>query len=274
MVETCPTCGDEFGDDVAMKSHHKQVHGESIAGVKVECDYCGDEFRRTKSHVERTENNFCSRKCRDSWREDEWEHPSKGEQRAERYEVDCSNCGDVAKEVTEWYRDQHDVFFCDHSCKSEYQSEHRGRDWAYNSNGEEVECAWCEDSFVLPQSRVTRAEYNFCSHKCNGMWKSENLSGENSPLWEGGRPKDYGNAWRNLREEVLERDDYKCVICGISNEAHIQKDGAGLHVHHVRPILDSEGDILDDKSGLVTLCRQHHFEWEGVPLRPDLATSQ
>jgi RNA polymerase subunit RPABC4/transcription elongation factor Spt4 len=42
----CPTCGrDDFSDERAMRIHHKQVHGDSLAdrGDRYRCPVCGRE---------------------------------------------------------------------------------------------------------------------------------------------------------------------------------------------------------------------------------------
>lgn len=51
---------------------------------------------------------------------------------------------------------------------------------------------------------------------------------------------------RKLRYQILKRDGFKCVICGRS-----QKDGAKLHVDHIKPV--SKGGKTEE-SNLRTLC--------------------
>lgn len=76
---------------------------------------------------------------------------------------------------------------------------------------------------------------------------------------------DYGDNWHHQRKAARDRDDDTCQICGKeSNERH-------LDVHHIRPI--KSFDSLEDANtldNLITLCRSCHFEWEGIPLRPDM----
>jgi len=47
-----------------MNSHHKQAHGESLVKEVVECDRCGKETEKRKSHLEKHENHYCSRDCK------------------------------------------------------------------------------------------------------------------------------------------------------------------------------------------------------------------
>ena len=58
-------------------------------------------------------------------------------------------------------------------------------------------------------------------------------------------------AWSNVREYIIERDDYKCQDCGIFSM------NIGLVVHHVNPIFMG-GD--NDPENLVTLCVPCHKE--------------
>lgn len=102
-------------------------------------------------------------------------------------------------------------------------------------------------------------------------------SGENHPRWKGGREgyEYYGAEWPRQREKALERDDYQCVDCGMSQAEHRSEYDTGLHVHHQRPIREyinsetltrSEGNQL---SNLVTLCHACHGKWESLPVQLD-----
>jgi hypothetical protein len=51
---------------------------------------------------------------------------------------------------------------------------------------------------------------------------------------------------------VRQRDEYKCVRCGMTNDEHQEKNGKSLDVHRVIP-----GSYYDVQ-GCVTLCRACH----------------
>ncbi|PKM92385.1 MAG: HNH endonuclease [Euryarchaeota archaeon HGW-Euryarchaeota-1] len=53
------------------------------------------------------------------------------------------------------------------------------------------------------------------------------------------------------KEEILKRDDYKCVICGRG-----KKDGVDLHIDHIKP-KDFGGEATIENGQ--TLCAQHNF---------------
>lgn len=66
----------------------------------------------------------------------------------------------------------------------------------------------------------------------NKGMKFPERSGENSPAWRGGitplREKiKRTNEWKRWIKSVLERDDYRCVWCGVNNNR--------LHVDHIKP---------------------------------------
>ena len=53
------------------------------------------------------------------------------------------------------------------------------------------------------------------------------------------------------KKEILKRDGYKCVICGVGRE-----NGADLHVDHIKP--KDMGGLATIENGQ-TLCSQHNF---------------
>ena len=108
----------------------------------------------------------------------------------------------------------------------------------------------------------------FCDHECQGHWLSENWSGSDHPNWEGGNSQIvYGSGWKYAREKALDRDNHCCVICGATKEDKPKR----IDVHHI-----SHVESFDDRSNahelenLVTLCRSHHRQWEGIPVKPDV----
>ncbi len=62
---------------------------------------------------------------------------------------------------------------------------------------------------------------------------------------------DYRRRWQLVRRHVLERDGYRCVMCG--------KPGR-LEVDHVTPMQREPGQDPFDPNGLQALCRNCHIE--------------
>lgn len=142
----------------------------------------------------------------------------------------------------------------------------------------EVPCTWCGSSLDRHPYRVEKYGRCYCDQECQGKWLSENVTGEDHPLYEGGERwvSKFGPMWHKKRKERLEMDGYSCVVCGKSNEEHIEDVGKGLHVHHLIPrkefINDENKDIEEANTmdNLVTLCSKHHRKVEsGLMEVPD-----
>nr|ADE29205.1 HNH endonuclease [uncultured virus] len=102
-------------------------------------------------------------------------------------------------------------------------------------------------------------------------WLSEQRQGDRNPMagktgpdhhnWKESKTDSHlyqTKAWRELRQEALERSNSKCEACGSEER---------LVGHHVIP-LSSGGEPLDINNVSI-LCRSCHMEWEGLFLAPD-----
>jgi len=76
---------------------------------------------------------------------------------------------------------------CDYSSKDK-----RGvaAHWRHNHSGilpwMETECDYCGETFKKQESERKQSENDFCSQECNNKWLSENKTGCESNLWDGG----------------------------------------------------------------------------------------
>lgn len=180
---------DDFSSEKGMKQHHKIVHGESIAGIEVECDWCGDSTRVTAEQND-SGRTFCDKWCYGEWQS---EHTT-GENNplwGGRIEVECDWCGEVTERMECHVRGEHN--FCDYECHGKYRSEHMTGESSVRWEGGpiEVECAWCGAPKEVQRSRDRRNENHFCDIECHGKWMSDYWSGgpgdmpsgERHPLW-------------------------------------------------------------------------------------------
>lgn len=104
-------------------------------------------------------------------------------------------------------------------------------------------------------------------------------SGPRNRAWEGGyEDRYYGPNWSEQRKRALERDDFRCQMpgCNLTREKHRELYDRDLTVHHLIPIREFDDDLgvghkqANRLENLVTLCLEHHSEWEHMaPLRPD-----
>jgi DEAD/DEAH box helicase domain-containing protein len=84
-------------------------------------------------------------------------------------------------------------------------------------------------------------------------------------------PLDYGAEWPRIREEVLDRDDYTCRLCGASPRlGHSDKTRGRLEVHHLTPLRSFLAQyprpvalrLAHAPENLLTLCAMCHKKVE------------
>jgi len=266
---------DDFTTERGMKIHHSRVHGESIAGVRVECAWCGKDKRVDNHLTDRNERFFCGSGCKGAWQSEnisgEEHHCWKPlvmiecEACGEGFEVEahaadgrrfCSNqCGGLAgkdnpmwdggKEATEcdhcssvYHVDPCDVDgtrFCSEKCKHQWQSEHLVGAATHNWKG----------GMVTDKCEYCGGEYEiypavadnqrFCSRECFGKWYRGRYAGEQHHNWGGGDLV-YGEGWtERKRRLVRKRDGHVCRVCGKTESTHLKEHGKRHTVHHIIP---------------------------------------
>ena len=104
------------------------------------------------------------------------------------------------------------------------------------------QCLNCGIEFEIKRTTTM----NCCSMKCRFEYQNKNRVDRNYY-----RTYD----WRKTRIETLERDEYKCCICGNGN--------IELNVHHKIPVSKGGHDTLDN---LETLCIECHREVHGYKI--------
>ena len=295
----CPTCGrSDFANRQGMKTHHKKIHGKSLANT-IDCDWCGTTFERRPAVVKENDHNFCGDDCRGEWL-------SKTNSGADNHSwvgyetTTCKNCGDTFEHKPH----MHPVF-CDMGCRDDYKRDHGDECNFWKGGMVEIECERCGDEFKTYPSRVGRKKY--CSNAClknkvelkcewcdsvfeevasnanrrtccsRECWTKLRISrpSEEQPNWRGGHSGyDYGENWYSQRRKARKRDHYSCQVCG-RDERQLGKIPSCHHVTKLRHYRDNydapewyeRGNRLDN---LILLCEQHHKKWEGIPLRPQV----
>lgn len=103
-------------------------------------------------------------------------------------------------------------------------------------------CLVCDAEFTIHSRQYTK---KYCSEDCSN--KAERLFGDkrNVDLNYKNQIRFGGNQFK-----VLERDEYKCVMCGNTHQ---------LIVHH-KDFSGNSDNINNDMTNLVTLCRSCHVK--------------
>lgn len=173
----------------------------------------------------------------------------------------CEHCGDeyeVRPSKAENSR------FCSKSCLA---SSRTGSDNAHPNAGKRatLNCEWCGMEYEVYLSNEDRSR--FCSRECLGRHHRDVRSGEDSPLWNGGRVEWRGPNWDEQRQKAIERDDEECVECGFEQSKHRDAYGQELNVHHIKDFSSYDGDYKEANklNNLVTLCQECHGLYEHLP---------
>jgi len=148
------------------------------------------------------------------------------------------------------------LHFCSNECHGKWKAENLIREnHPTFIERTKVNCAFCGKALERRKHEIERSKNFFCSVKCNGKWKAENLRGEKIYNWKGGYLPYYGENWLTQRRLAWERDNYTCQRCGK------EKTTRNPDVHHIKPFRTfglknyKEANQLDN---LVCLCNKCH----------------
>lgn len=253
----CPTCGDTFNDKGGMRYHHARVHGESIAGDLITCDYCGATERRNPAKINHSGGVYCSPECQHKGRRVEIP-------KAELYDLywgqqmttyDIGEKYGVANSVVKNRMKEHGIPMVGAGKHHDawlfrmvpYEWKYR----EYVSRGKSI-YQIAEENGVY-QGWVRRYFHEIGIPVRNGKFRSDKRLAK--------QEYDYGPEWPAIRQRRLERDNHTCQGCGAADTL--------FHVHHIVPFRTFEDrDEANRLSNLVTLCVNCHNRWEGVPLKP------
>jgi len=179
-----------------------------------------------------------------------------------KVEKKCDNCGRVFKSYGPQNRR-----FCSRDCYLKYmRSDDSVGDTKFtgenNPNFRRVrrKCKNCDNVFEAPVWMIEEGKGKFCSKECFDEWWSEPT---NHPNWKGDKTK-YGytsrKKWKQVREEVLQRDNYRCQYCGRTLSENFKEFGESINVHHIEPFKETK---THEKSNLITLCSSCHGKQHG-----------
>lgn len=233
----------DFEKDIRCKDGHRGVckkcrQKQRNNKYELICEICGKKFKSYKK-----EAKYCNAKC--------W-HSS------QRVKTKCSYCGKEIEVIKSKF-EKFEYFYCNQDCRSKHlkilmQGEN-------NPNYSRVlyKCDGCNKEIYIYPYKIKSQKHIFCSKECYKENIGKFYTGENNTNWNENltleerelkrRYPDYYK-WRN---EVYERDNYTCQICGS------RKSGT-LIAHHLNGYNWDIEHRTDINNG-ITLCTRCHNEF-------------
>jgi len=190
----CPTCEDSFDNTHGMKIHHSRIHGESIAGELVNCEYCDDSYREKPGRVERS--SYCSKECNNLAKKEVTgeDHPLYS-----RENLTCEQCGNEYS-VKQYRID--DSRFCSPECRHNWLSSRVGEDHPLYDGGE-------HNKYKQRDWRIFSKKYRDWVGECENCGNSERKlqTHHDEPISMGGHL--YDNTFTVLCTECHYGDFYR-----------------------------------------------------------------
>lgn len=231
----CPTCGRAFERIGTMRAHHSRMHGDRLPNRR--CEGCDSTFYDPKGELK-----FC-----DSCNAFAGEH--NGNWRDAKEVGECIVCG----EEFSYYPSEKPGKFCAECYRDPEVSGNPPQEW-WGEGSRTVECAYCEAEFTVYRWKAENQDVFFCGRDCYARWLSEERGPEAAPR------NAYGLYWQSARKQTLERDEFTCQRCGVTEE----ELGESLHVHHILPVkIFNEPHKAHTLDNLISLCSSCHrkVEW-------------
>lgn len=128
--------------------------------------------------------------------------------------------------------------------------------------GETEKCEECNSEVPIEPWEREWKDMFFCDMDCKAEFQ-RGKGGEGHPTWKGGYGNYYGPSWYEVREEVIDRDNSSCRICG-KGEEEIGREPDVHHIVSVREYRNEYGDpdLANRPENLITLCPSHHHKVE------------
>jgi len=252
--KTCEVCGEKYKPFRRGKvsesrfcsrkcqgiAHSRELSGENhpLWGGRgkhkiIKCKLCGKEFKKFDSD----KSEYCSGKCSRASRKIKKKcvgcHKEFEVLYGKRKQIYCSSECLIRSSKVERI-----CLTCGHSFvtnRNETKKYCSMRCWARARIGDKnshwqggdvlIKCVACGIEFGVPKHRHLLSKY--CSKKCRAVHYKKLFSKEGNPNWAGGKIKWRGKNWSKQRLRALERDEYRCQLCG--------SEDVRLEVHHIIP---------------------------------------
>lgn len=257
-TRTCEHCSTEFQCHDTREGRGKFCSKECQKAAQREvlvCPGCGEKFSVRASRAD--SRKYCSAECNPECNATPTDCPScdrtfstpggmkvhhaaaHGEKLGQ-VELICANCG----EAFQTRRDRADTReYCSAVCQQEHHTT-------------TIECEWCSNEFRVKSTHASRRAH--CSRDCYTATQRATWQGDGHPRWNGGYRSAYGEGWEERRLAILERDNHRCQLCGLSNQRCLAVEGQELSVHHMTPYSEADPETANEPGNLLTVCNLCH----------------
>lgn len=269
---TCAVCNSQFKTEKHKTNkfcgiscyRESQKRGDYIGtrenAAKHACKECGarvfGKSMSTKRDGTQSTDIFCNRECYDKYRS-KIKNDNFGE---------CACCG---KKLGFKRSHNYKTKYCDLLCKNEHKK---------SKDRHCISCGVWFSALKIFKDRgkklVADNTRKTCSTECyinnikNNQDRKDKIStaftGKKHPNWQGGtaliRSGFRGYEWKNIRQEAIKRDRFKCNHCGIGRDEHYEKYNCDFNVNHIKPFFQFGGktELANKLSNLETLCKSCH----------------
>lgn len=262
MFKNCLNCGSEFNGKPKQKCCSRKCSNELMYGVNnVKCDFCGKEFRKSKSKTERSKRHYCSIKCKSEHQKTLLKGENNPNFKKANTDIGCSNCGKVVNILNCNLKNSDGSvkknIYCSSECKAEHQKILLRGENNPKFRSVRCKCTQCDKEILRTPNYIKSKQNIFCSYKCWYDYMSINMCGKNSHRFR----HDISNEEREIsrrfegysfwRREVFKRDKFTCQVCG-------DRKGGNLNAHHLNSYNWDKDNRTNIDNG-VTLCEKCHM---------------
>jgi len=205
--------------------------------IEVVCEYCKNNFYKTKSVFMNANHHLCSKKCLYAWL------PTYRKSKTEYLIKKCKHCNiDILKSKAQFNCKYKNITYCSRECS-----------FKHGKGGfkpQTKQCKNCNLYFTI-YKRNDR-HIMFCSTKCRieNIPKGIKHFNYNIELSEEDRDRNRSSSKNTIfREAVLARDSFKCQVCFINSN--------NLNVHHIENYSSCKDKRYLVNNG-ITLCYKCH----------------
>lgn len=213
-----------------VKVEHLPQYSKIYVGC--ECDYCGEPISKTYGEYLR-QHEYINKDC-----------CNKNECKVTKQEETMMILyGETNISKTEYFKEKYkEVMLENYGVDNYFRIYDTKMENNYWFKPTYATCAECGTVFHRKESHINRSELNFCDRECMRLYYTTNYE-----ACEYKYPRST-TQYKNWRNQVLERDDYKCIICGSDDR---------LEVHHLDSMQVDISKTFDVDNGIV-LCVNHH----------------